>query len=263
MTERDPSVHRIEAEPREKWGFSELQQRVTDIYQEHDKECGYGPDTMLIRLSTNALTLQKLLKNTPNNFGSINRNLTNVFIWTATFANAGGLDLQNIMEKKFGQGCPHCQQMPCLLSKKGEKCIPPQFPNKNKNIIIPPSNLDEWQLHLKKMYPNNYQGDITETLAFASSKLIEETIELSGSSYSDILRELKEASFPDEMLPWESEIADVLAWTFALSSSLDVKNGRYSAELSLKEKYKDGCPYCKSPKCICKKEKTFIEDLKK
>lgn len=251
-----------ETEPSQEWGFEKLQQRVQDIYEKHDIECGYGPDIMLTKLSGSALSLQKLFKNTPDNFASIDRNLTNVFIWTATFANAGRLDLQKIMEEKFGQGCPHCRQMPCLLSK-GEKCILPQFPSEQKKKITPPSNLAEWQEHLKKMYSNNFQGDIAKALISTSSKLTEETIELSGSSYTDILRELKEASFPDEMRPWESEIADVLAWAFAVSNCLDLKNGGYSVGKSLQEKYKDGCPYCKSLKCICRKAKTFIEELKR
>ncbi|MBF8250199.1 MAG: hypothetical protein HW400_800 [Candidatus Levybacteria bacterium] len=253
-----------EFEPGKEWGFSELQLRVKNIYEQHDLECGYGPDTTLIKLSVSALALQKLLKkaDNPDAFPSINRNLTNVFIWTATFANIADLDLQSIMEKKFGQGCPHCKQMPCLLAK-GEKCIAPLLSTENKDMIVPPSNLEEWQKHLAKMYSNNLQGDIAKALTITSSKLIEESIELSGSSYADLLRELNEGSFQNEMLPWESEIADVLAWAFAISNCLDVKNGSYSAEKSLKEKYKDSCPYCKSPKCICKKEKTFIEELKK
>lgn len=251
-----------EVEPRERLGFSELQQRVTDIYQEHDKECGYGPDTMLAKLSGSALSLQKLLKKTPDNFVSIDRNLTNVFIWAATFANAGNLDLQRIMEKKFGQGCPHCKQMPCLLSK-GEECISPQFPSEEKDKITPPSNLEEWQEHLKKMYSNNFQGEIAKALISTSSKLTEETIELSGSSYAGILRELKEASFPDEILPWESEIADVLAWAFAVSNCLAIQNGGYFVGKSLREKYKEGCSYCKNPKCVCAKVETFIDELKK
>lgn len=262
MKEISQPSNKIEREPPKGWGFSELQQRVKNIYEEHDIECGYGPDTMLVKLSGSALALQKLLKKTPNNFASIDRNLTNVFIWAATFANAGKLDLQGIMEKKFGQGCPHCQQMPCLLSK-GEECNPPQFPSENKDKITPPSNLEEWQEHLKKMYSNNFQGEIAKALISTSSKLTEETIELSGSSYADILRELKEASFPDEMLPWESEIADVLAWAFAISNCLDLKNGSYSIRGSLQEKYKEGCSYCKSSKCVCTKAETFVDELKK
>lgn len=253
---------KVEIEPREEWGFEKLQQRVKDIYEQHDFECGYAPDLMLVKLSGSALALQKLLERATNNFASIDRNLTNVFIWTATFANAGKLDIQSIMEKKFGQGCPHCKQMPCLLTK-GEKCNPLKFESKEKIQINPPSDMQEWQEHLKKMYSNNFEGEIGKALTFISFKLIEETIELSGSSYADILRELTEASFQDEMLPWESEIADVLAWTFAIANCLDIKDGGYSVEKSLQEKYKEGCPYCKSPKCVCPKAKTFIDELKK
>ncbi len=71
------------------------------------------------------------------------------------------------------------------------------------------------------------------------------------------------------MKPWESKITDILAWCFGMANCLDkIRNTGgdyrgYSARASLDEKYKDGCPYCKRPKCICVKEKTFIEELKK
>lgn len=262
MVENARKPTETEIEPLREWGFSELQQRVRNIYELHDIKCEYGPDTMLAKISGSALALQKLLRKNPGDFESIDRNLTNVFIWTATFANRANFNLQEIMEEKFGQGCPHCKQMPCLLTK-GEKCSPPQFESQEKPKLTPPSNMQEWQEHLKRMYSNNFEGDITKDTQFASSKLYEEAGELSGSSYLDILRELSEASFENiGMSPQESEIADVLAWAFAVSNCLDIQNGSYSAEKSLKEKYKNGCPYCTLPQCDCPKAKTFIEELK-
>jgi len=103
-----------------------------------------------------------------------------------------------------------------------------------------------------------------QSLRFCSNKVLEEAGELIGSAYADIEKELKGVSF-DSILTssFKSEMADLIAWAMASANCLAVKNGQYSIEKSLKEKYKDGCPYCKSPTCVCSKAKTFIEELRK
>jgi NTP pyrophosphatase (non-canonical NTP hydrolase) len=256
-------LKKIETEPKEGWGFKELQERVDHIYKDHDIKCDYGPDTMLAKLIGNVTTLTHALRKTPNELEVINRSLTNVFIWTTTIANIADIDIQEIMKEKFGEGCPHCKQMPCLLTE-GKKCEAPMEPIKKINQLTPPISLNDWQKHLKKMYSNNYTGDIIQSMRFCASKILEETGELIGSAYADTEKELNKVSF-DSILAssFKSEMVDLIAWSMAVANCLDVKNGQYSIYLSLKEKYKDGCPYCKSPKCICKKEKTFIEELKK
>lgn len=256
---------RPEIEPRKEWGFSELQQRVKDIYEQHDVECGYGPDTMLAKLVGNASTLEHAVRD-PNSFLFIDRSLTNVFIWTATFANKAELNLQDILVEKFGRGCPHCKQMPCLLTK-GKECKPTE-PFYERLFEVPIS-LDQWQKHFAEMYSNNFEGNLNNFLKFSSDKIITEIGELIGSSYRDIQQELQSVSFNDDMKPWESEIADILAWSFAMVNCLDKMRSQggdckgYSLEVSLEKKYKNSCPYCKSPKCVCTKAETFIDELKK
>lgn len=263
MVEKDQQG-KVEIEPAREWGFAQLQQRVTDIYREHDIECGYGPDTMLAKLVGNASTLEHVVKD-PSNFLLIDRCLTNVFIWTATFANKAGLDLQDILAEKFGQGCPHCKQMPCLLTKGKECKTSEPFYDR---LIETPISLNEWQKHFAEMYSNNFEGNLNNFLRFSASKIITEIGELIGSSYRDIQQELKSVSFNDDMKPWESEIADILAWCFAMANCLDKMRNQggdyrgYSLEVSLEEKYKNGYSYCNSPKCICVKEKIFIDNLR-
>jgi NTP pyrophosphatase (non-canonical NTP hydrolase) len=167
------------------------------------------------------------------------------------------------MKEKFGEGCPHCKQMPCLLTE-GKKCEKPKEPILKINQLVTPTSLNNWQEHLRKMYSNNYKGDIMQAMRFCSNKVLEEAGELIGSAYADTERELKGVSFDSVLASsFKSETADLIAWSMAVANCLDVKNCRYSIELSLREKYKDGCPYCKSPRCICRKEKTFIEELRK
>lgn len=250
-----------EFEPKKEWGFSQLQTRVSDIYREHDLECQYGPSTMLAKLLGNAVTLKQVIRKTPDDFDSIDRSLTNIFIWAATFANEADMDLEKVLENKFGLGCPHCKQMPCSLAK-GTPCEKPLLMEHQLPFIIPRS-LEEWQSHLESMYPNNFTGNLNETLLKACNRVSDEIGELIGSSYRDIEKELKTVSFQDNMQPWESEIADAIAWSFAIANCLKRIRGTYSIEQSLRDKYDKGCPYCKSPKCVCPKAKTFIEELKR
>lgn len=254
---------KAEIEPRESWGFKQLQQRVNDIYTEHDEICGYGPDTMLAKLLGNSVTLAHVIRKTPDDFNTINRSITNVFIWAATVANAAGIDLQKVMEKQFGAGCPHCRQMPCLLTQ-GKTCEKPTTVDlQSKPYVLSPSSLNKWQEHLKKMYANNFQTDNIQTaLSFSSTRLAEEIGELIGSAYADIEKELNSVSFQTDINPFESEMADLFAWAFAVANCIEVKNGKYSIGDALKEKYDKGCPYCKSPQCICPKVKTLIESLR-
>jgi len=117
MVEKGQQFKKTEIEPQEKWGFGELQKRVREIYQEHDAQCDYGPDTILAKLMGNVVTLTHALRKTPNDFETINRSLANVFIWTSTLANVSNINIAQIMEEKFGEGCPHCKQMPCFLAQ--------------------------------------------------------------------------------------------------------------------------------------------------
>jgi NTP pyrophosphatase (non-canonical NTP hydrolase) len=262
MTEKYRQLPKIEIESNQEWGFNELQKRVDYIYKDHDIKCDYGPDTMLAKLMGNVITLTHVLRKTPNELETINRSLTNVFIWTTSVANIADINMQEIIKEKFGEGCPHCKQMPCFLVQ-GERCEKPLESAVKINQLTIPTSLSNWQEHLKKMYSNNYTGDLIQSMRFCSNKVLEETGELIGSAYADIEKELNGVSFDSVLTSsFKSEMADLIAWSMAVANCLDVKKGRYSIEISLNEKYKDGCPYCKSPKCICKKEKTFMEELK-
>lgn len=100
---------KVEIEPGKEWGLAQLQQRVRGIYEQHDIECEYGPDTMLAKLVGNVTTLTHAARKTPDDLKTIDRSLTNVLIWTTTIANIANLDLQEVMQEKFGAGWPTLQ----------------------------------------------------------------------------------------------------------------------------------------------------------
>jgi NTP pyrophosphatase (non-canonical NTP hydrolase) len=40
-----------------------------------------------------------------------------VLAWLATLANIAGIDLDQAVQKKYGQGCPDCGQVPCACDQ--------------------------------------------------------------------------------------------------------------------------------------------------
>ena len=256
-----------EREPSGKtWGFYELQTRVVDIYEAHDRECGYGPDTMIVKLLGNAEVLKRIARRKPDDIQALDQALTNVLIWTATFANAARTPIQSILLEKYGNGCQRCRQIPCVMTH-GQECVDsPNFLGTKPEKT--PESLGEWQAHLAAIYPNNFLQGADEALKMTTERVLDEIVELASSTHQDIERELSPLSrhrnHEDKAFPWKGEIADVLAWSFGVAEVLRRRtNGEYSVETSLKEKYSESCPYCKHPQCGCPKEVTVIDDLSK
>lgn len=220
---------------------------------------------MLVKLLGNTLALKKAIERNPDSIEVMDRHLTNVFIWTATVANCSHLDLFRAISEKYALGCPRCHHFPCLLAQD-QVCERNDLPWGNLPGVIP-TRLDGWQEHLAKMYPNNFTASPLGSLKFAASKLYEEVGELISSTDPRIKEEVGIFSHhdtPDDSLePWRGEIADVLAWSFAVAEGLKRLTGDYSIERSLREKYSNGCWYCKSQKCICPKETTLLGELYK
>ena len=40
-----------------------------------------------------------------------------VLAWLATLANIAGIDLEEAVQAKYGEGCPGCRQRPCACDK--------------------------------------------------------------------------------------------------------------------------------------------------
>ena len=50
------------------------------------------------------------------NVNSLNVRLPQVLAWLATIANVAGVDLEQAVIKKYGNGCPGCGEMVCVCS---------------------------------------------------------------------------------------------------------------------------------------------------
>jgi NTP pyrophosphatase (non-canonical NTP hydrolase) len=246
------------------WDFHILQARVDRIYKEHDEVCGYGPDTMFAKLIGNAVTLSKASGKAYLDIETIDRALSNVFIWTATIANKAQLQLFNLVAEKFMLGCPRCHNIPCNLAHD-KPCEEGKGEFNGQMELL--NTIDGWQDHFANLYPNNFKGDLRLALRKNSSRVFEEAGELLSSTHQDINRDqtlLSHHDLPrDKNFPWRGEFADVLAWSFAVAETLNRITGSYSLGKSLEDKYSNGCPYCGGERCYCPRDTTVIEELSK
>ncbi len=252
-------IEKAETKP---WGFAELQRKIDFVYSDHNERCGYTPDTILGKLTGNATNLRQFARR-EKGVELMDKALTIVFAWTISYANEAGVDIQKTMSEKFGKGCPHCFQMPCVLAK-GQECVPPEIDPRPFRDVPVPETLSEWQSHLKELYSVNFKdNEFSDKKAKeVCLKIVEEAGELSAASYDDVQKLQSLASFNDGMDPVESELADVVAWSFALANGLDILYEGYSLEDSMREKYGSGCPSCGQPQCVCPKATTVISQMK-
>ncbi len=255
----------VEQERESVWNFETLQQRVSEIYEAHDERYKYGAPMMLARITGNVHHLKEAIKKEPDNHLLLEKSLTNVVIWTLTLANYVYLDVQDPLTEKFGSGCPRCHQIPCTLASEGVCIKNPDAPWGNAGGKKP-QTIEDWQTHLTQLYPNNYWGEPQEILAKTASRLGDEVEELIASNDLSLIDDDNRMSHHDIPLDqqpaWKGEFADVLAWSMAVAEALNRKTGgNFSLEKSLHENYKNGCPFCNRPHCVCPKDASIFEEI--
>lgn len=248
------------------WNFDAFTKRVGEIYKKHNEEVDYQPDTMFAKLIGNARTLKKASEAKPPQLADVSSALTRTLAWLGSIALDGGLSLDKMLMEKYGRGCPRCHCIPCNLAE-GKACEKTNVPFQQEELPAS-TTIDGWCDHLARIYPNNYNNaDTASILKHVAYRVLDEAEELLSSTHPDIERVQSKFSHhdlkQDESAPWRGEFADVLAWSLATAEALRRISNDYSLEKSLKETYKEGCPSCGSSTCVCPREKTVMEALRK
>ncbi len=256
---------RKEALKASEWDFGAFTARVGEIYGEHNRNVDYQPDTMFAKLIGNVVTLKKAASKNPPQLTDVSDALTRTLAWLSSIAGDAGISLDEVLEEKFGKGCPRCHCIPCNLAE-GRACRKTDAPFQGQ--LRTPTSIDGWRDHLAQIYPNNYKDvDPARALQNVTSRLYDEAGELLSSTHPDIERDQSRVSQhdlqQDDLSPWRGEFADVLAWSLATAEALRRISNNYSLEKSLKETYKEGCPSCGGSVCVCPREKTVFEALLK
>ena len=86
-----------------------FQQLIEQIYFERDKERGV-PGTLLWFVEEVGELVRAIRRGERDN---LEEEFADVYAWLATLASLHGIDLAQIGQHKYGEGCPRCQQKPC------------------------------------------------------------------------------------------------------------------------------------------------------
>lgn len=89
--------------------LAELQSLIEIMYSSKDEARGIEGTFMWLMEEVGELSAA-LREGTPEELAA---EFADVLAWLATIANVAGVDLQQAVLDKYGQGCPGCQQMVC------------------------------------------------------------------------------------------------------------------------------------------------------
>ncbi|HWL07461.1 MAG TPA: MazG nucleotide pyrophosphohydrolase domain-containing protein [Planctomicrobium sp.] len=89
--------------------LSELQSLIRTMYSSKDEQRGVDGTFMWLMEEVGELAAA-LREGTPQELAY---EFADVLAWLATIANVAGIDLEQAVKEKYGNGCPGCQQMVC------------------------------------------------------------------------------------------------------------------------------------------------------
>jgi len=182
--------------------------------------------------------------------------LPKIFAWSAALfekLSRKSASLEDVILKKFPDCCTYCLNKPCVCWK-GEK--PSYSENDLRNLYYQnaPSrgrSVNDFQLMFRQIYEKSWSGPEEEKwtrediLRRIFIRLIEEVAEVGESIRFHHL-------YPEN---FNNEIADVIAWWFALVSmvpSPDDPKETLLAEKCLWDAYPGRCQQCLMLRCLCR-----------
>lgn len=91
-------------------GLAEFQRYIEAIYFRKDKERGIEKTYMWFAEEVGELTRALRRKDDRKN---LLEEFADVLAWLATLASIQGIDLEEAVRHKYGNGCPYCDSVPC------------------------------------------------------------------------------------------------------------------------------------------------------
>lgn len=89
--------------------FDEFQKLIRDMYFEKDQARGI-PGTFMWLMEEVGELSSALREDDKENLAA---EFADVLAWLTTIANVAGVDLTAAIQKKYGSGCPGCQELAC------------------------------------------------------------------------------------------------------------------------------------------------------
>lgn len=91
--------------------LTELQARIRELFGAKDARRGVEGTFMWFMEEVGELSASLRDRNDPDNLAL---EFADVLAWLATLANIAGVDLEDAMARKYGDGCPKCHANPCV-----------------------------------------------------------------------------------------------------------------------------------------------------
>ena len=89
--------------------LAQLQQRIRELYGDKDGRRGVAGTFMWFMEEVGELSAA--LRSGSRDEQTLE--FADVLAWLVTLANCQGIDLDDAIQRKYGSGCPGCQEIPC------------------------------------------------------------------------------------------------------------------------------------------------------
>jgi NTP pyrophosphatase (non-canonical NTP hydrolase) len=96
----------------ERWTLGRLQTVIRELYGSKDQERGVEGTFMWLLEEVGELSAA--LRGGDRQEQA--EEFADVLAWLATIANVAGVDLEQAVQDKYGEGCPGCDSSPCACS---------------------------------------------------------------------------------------------------------------------------------------------------
>lgn len=148
------------------------------------------------------------------------RFLPKIFAWAAALlkkVRPDKVDLEEIILRKFPSVCPYCGGRPCACWKKEKPTLDPEAVRRLYFLRAPSMRrtLNDFQLMFREIYNESWHAH-EDPIQYVFLRLSEELAEVAESVRFQHL-------YPEN---FENELADFLAWWFALVSCLSDREGK-------------------------------------
>jgi diguanylate cyclase (GGDEF)-like protein len=186
--------------------------------------------------------------------GQAEQFLPKIFAWSVALLRKmqpGFTELEDLILRKFPDCCSYCLKKPCACWSR-EKPTMDEGELRRLYYSRAPQirrSLNDFQLMFREIYGDSWRraapgGSSTDVLRILFVRLMEEVGEVGESIRFHHL-------YPEN---FANEVADVIAWWFALTSTFEETRGEEGllAEDLLWHAYPGQCPHCQMLPCLCR-----------
>lgn len=194
------------------------------IYQIPDDRL-YSVDDLIYNHQKFIFLYQKTIEKEPVNTSKLDISTA----WFFALINRFHIDLEKLAFQRYSNKCPFCLEIPCFCQKES-----PIAQKTGRPTSIKPKTISEWQLMIKKIYPDSHRSEILEKF----SKSLNELQYL----FRHFIREKKKSQFH------KIEIACVDHFILILRTYNSIK---VNLDKNFRKLFHWGCYICHKIPCEC------------